>query len=145
MSYPAASLVASNAVPRHQQGIAASLVNTFVNYAISLGLGFAGTVETQVNNGGKTPDDILKGYRAAWYLGIGLAGLGILLALLNLWLDIVDGKKGKDDDAEANSEKPREMYIQQKEPEDGRTLDAGVHSSRDQGMHGDAGMMIDHE
>lgn len=39
-----------------------------VNYSISLALGFAGTVEANVNNGGLTPEDKLKGYRGAWYL-----------------------------------------------------------------------------
>ncbi|KAI1105697.1 MFS general substrate transporter [Jackrogersella minutella] len=81
MSFPAATLILSDAVPRKHQGIAASLVNTVVNYSISLGLGFAGTVETQVNNGGKNPTDLLKGYRGAFYMGIGLAGLGVVVCL----------------------------------------------------------------
>ncbi|OTA94716.1 hypothetical protein M434DRAFT_70917 [Hypoxylon sp. CO27-5] len=79
MSFPAATLILSDAVHRKHQGIAASLVNTVVNYSISLGLGFAGTVETQVNNGGQNPADILKGYRGAYYMGIGLAGLGVVV------------------------------------------------------------------
>ncbi|KAI1773597.1 MFS general substrate transporter [Hypoxylon cercidicola] len=81
MSFPAATIILSNAVPRKHQGIAASLVNTVVNYSISLGLGFAGTVETQVNNGGKTPADILKGYQGGFYMGIGLAALGVAVCL----------------------------------------------------------------
>ncbi|KAI1373065.1 MFS general substrate transporter [Hypoxylon crocopeplum] len=81
MSFPAATIILSNAVPRKHQGIAASLVNTVVNYSISLGLGFAGTVETQVNNGGGNPADILKGYRGAFYMGMGLAGLGVAVCL----------------------------------------------------------------
>ncbi|KAI2602551.1 MFS general substrate transporter [Hypoxylon sp. NC1633] len=81
MSFPAATIILSNSVPRKHQGIAASLINTAVNYSISLGLGFAGTVETQVNNGGKNPADILKGYRGAFYMGMGLAGLGVTVCL----------------------------------------------------------------
>lgn len=81
MSFPAATLILSDAVPRKHQGIAASLVNTVVNYSISLGLGFAGTVETQVNKGGETPGDILKGYRGAYYMGIGLASVGVLVCI----------------------------------------------------------------
>lgn len=68
MSFPAATLILSNAVAKEHQGIAASLVNTVVNYSISLALGFAGTVEANVNNGGITAEDKLKGYRGAWYL-----------------------------------------------------------------------------
>lgn len=78
MSFPAATIVLSRAMPREHQGLAASLVNTFINYSISIGLGFAGTVESQVN---ATGIDILKGYRGAYYMGIGLASLGVFVAL----------------------------------------------------------------
>ncbi|KAJ9165496.1 Major facilitator superfamily transporter [Coniochaeta hoffmannii] len=78
MSFPAATIILSDAVKKEHQGIAASLVNTVVNYSISLGLGFAGTVEVHVNNGGKTPEDVLKGFRGALYLGVGLSGLGLV-------------------------------------------------------------------
>jgi hypothetical protein len=66
-------------MPKAHQGVAASLVNTIVNYSISLALGIAGTVEGHVNDGGR---DVLKGYRGAWYLGIGFAGMGLLTAVL---------------------------------------------------------------
>jgi MFS family permease len=82
MSFPAATLILSDAVKKEHQGIAASLVNTVVNYSISLGLGFAGTVEVYVNNGGQTPQDLLKGYRGAWYMGAGLAGAGMVISTI---------------------------------------------------------------
>jgi Major Facilitator Superfamily. len=82
MSFPAATLMLSNSVEKEHQGVAASLVTTIVNYSISLSLGFAGTVETHVNNGGLTPADTLKGYRGALYFSTGLGGLGILLSLV---------------------------------------------------------------
>jgi MFS family permease len=82
MSFPAATLILSDAVKKEHQGVAASLVNTIVNYSISLGLGFAGTVEVHINNGGKTPGDLLKGYRGAWYVGAGLPAVGILISLI---------------------------------------------------------------
>ena len=44
--------------------MAASLVNTTVNYSISLGLGFAGTIEVHVHRGGKTPDEIFALFKA---------------------------------------------------------------------------------
>ncbi|KAI0392958.1 MFS general substrate transporter [Xylariaceae sp. FL0594] len=78
MSFPAATLLLSNSLPRESQGVAASLVNTVVNYSISLGLGFAGTVEVHVNEGGR---NLLRGYRGGLYFGIGLAGLGILVCV----------------------------------------------------------------
>lgn len=78
MSFPSSVIVLSNHSPPDKQGIAASLVNTVINYSISIGLGVAGTVETHVNDGGR---NLLGGYRGAWYVGIGLDALGILLAI----------------------------------------------------------------
>ncbi|OQO05858.1 hypothetical protein B0A48_09953 [Cryoendolithus antarcticus] len=82
MSFPAATIILSNMTAREHQGVAASLVNTIVNYSISLCLGFAGTVEVHVNNGSGTPEDVLKGYRGALYLGIGLAAMGLVVSLV---------------------------------------------------------------
>lgn len=87
MSFPAGTLILSNAVKKEHQGIAASLVATVVNYSISLGVGFAGTVEVHVNNGGANKADLLMGYRGALYMGIGLAGLGLLICLIYLVKD----------------------------------------------------------
>ncbi|KAK1766383.1 major facilitator superfamily-domain-containing protein [Phialemonium atrogriseum] len=77
MSNPAATILLSNIVSKEHQGIAASLVVTVVNYSISIALGIAGTVETHVNDGGQ---NIHAGYRGAQYFGLGLGGLGIVLA-----------------------------------------------------------------
>lgn len=81
MSNPAATILLSNSVSKEHQGIAASLVVTVVNYSISIALGIAGTVETRVNKGGQ---DVLAGYRGAQYFGLGLGGLGIMLAAVFL-------------------------------------------------------------
>ncbi|OJJ07782.1 hypothetical protein ASPVEDRAFT_57053 [Aspergillus versicolor CBS 583.65] len=78
-SFPAATIILNRAMPREHQGLAASLVTTFVNYSISIGLGFAGTVESQVNEQGT---NVLRGYRGAFYMGVGLAGIGVFVALL---------------------------------------------------------------
>lgn len=78
-SFPAATIILSRAMPRQHQGLAASLVTTFVNYSISIGLGFAGTVESQLNGQGKS---VLQGYRGAFYMGVGLAGLGVVVAVI---------------------------------------------------------------
>lgn len=61
-----------------------SLVNTVVNYSISIALGIAGTVEMQVTKGETGPAAALRGYRSAWYFGIGLAGLGLCFSVVNL-------------------------------------------------------------
>lgn len=78
-SFPAATIIVSNALPREKQGVGASLVNTVVNYSISLALGFAGTVEANVNDG-----DELKGYRGAFYFGMGLSGFGLFISVIYL-------------------------------------------------------------
>ncbi|KPI46106.1 Drug resistance protein [Cyphellophora attinorum] len=84
MSFPAATIILSRAMPKRHQGLAASLVNTFVNYSISIGLGVAGTVDSQVNQQGM---DILGGYRGALYTGVGLAGMGVVIALMFCLVD----------------------------------------------------------
>lgn len=84
MSFPAATIILSDLVPKGQQGVAASLVNTVVNYSISIGLGIAGTVEVHVNDGG---DDLLQGFRGAWYVGIGLSGMGVFLSMCFIFFD----------------------------------------------------------
>jgi MFS family permease len=90
MSFPSATIIMSDSVKREHQGIAASLVNTVVNYSISIGLGIAGTVETQTNNGGA---NTLKGYRSAYYVGIGLAGSGVILGSMFVLLNHLDIRK----------------------------------------------------
>ncbi|TVY29781.1 Efflux pump [Lachnellula hyalina] len=106
MSFPAATLLLSNAMPRKHQGVAASLVNTIINYSISLALGFAGTIETHVNYGGK---DVLRGYRGALYLGIGLAGLGVVLAMFFGLYEHRGSRKNKNhaEDAASSDDKER--------------------------------------
>ncbi|KAG6040800.1 hypothetical protein E4U41_007017 [Claviceps citrina] len=80
MSFPAATLILSNAVPKQHQGVGASLVNTVVNYGIALGVGFAGTVEVHVQGAGDTLDDRFRGYRGALFMAVGTAGLGLLVS-----------------------------------------------------------------
>lgn len=78
MSFPSGVIVLSNHMPPEHQGLAASLINTIVNYSISIGLGMAGTVERYVNPDGTR---LLQGYRGAFYLGIGLDVMGIALSI----------------------------------------------------------------
>ena len=104
MSFPAATLYLSNSIEKERQGVAASLVNTVVNYSISLALGFAGTIEIHVNNGGKTPEDVLLGYRGALYFGTGLAGFGLALAVAFVGKQYWDDRKAKQTSAAEEGE-----------------------------------------
>lgn len=90
MSFPSGSILISDELPPERQGTAGSLVNTVVNYSIAFGLGLAGTVEMKVNHQGS---DLEKGFRGALWLGMGLAGLGIVCALVLVIEQHVHGKQ----------------------------------------------------
>lgn len=78
-SFPAASLILSDHLPKKHQGMAGSLVSTVVNYSVSLFLAVSSTVEMEVL---RKTDDILQSYRAAIYLGIGLSGLAVVFSIV---------------------------------------------------------------
>lgn len=83
--YLAAQVIASNSVTRKYQGIASSLVGTLNLYGISLGLGFAGTIEVEVGKkfprpgAAATMESIMSDFRAALYFSAALATLGMIL------------------------------------------------------------------
>jgi len=78
LSFPAGTILLSNAMPREHQGKAASLVGTIVNYSIASGLGIGGSIERAVNGDGSK---LLQGYQAVWYLGIVFSGIGVAMSL----------------------------------------------------------------
>lgn len=89
MSFPAATMILSDAVRKEHQGIAASLVTTVVNYSISLGVGLAGTVDVHTTNpgggaAGATRADLYRGYKNALWLAVGLAAAGLVVSLVFL-------------------------------------------------------------
>lgn len=90
MSFPAATLLLSNAMPKEHQGIAASLISTVVNYSISIALGVAGTIESQVNDNGS---DVLRGYRGAMYFGVGMAGSGVVISFFYVLHELAEKNK----------------------------------------------------
>lgn len=81
MSFPAGVIILSAAFPPSQQGVAGSLVSTVVNYSISIGLGIAGTVEYYKTKNMPHGDieTTKHGIRNAYYMGMGLAGLGVVV------------------------------------------------------------------
>jgi hypothetical protein len=68
---------------------------TIVVYSISLGLGFAGTIELEINNGGHTKADLLHGYRGTLWFSVGLTAFGTVLALIFLLKDLRRRKLAK--------------------------------------------------
>ncbi|ORY15286.1 hypothetical protein BCR34DRAFT_478185 [Clohesyomyces aquaticus] len=100
LSYPAANILLSSSLPKEKQGIAASLVSTLVNYSISCGLGFAGTLDRYIIakeakrrgfQGGPHPLQDhspnvqslrLVAHRAALWFAAALGGLGMVVAAI---------------------------------------------------------------
>lgn len=110
LSYPAANMVLSAALPRDKQGIAASLVSTMVNYSISCGLGFAGTLDRYViehaarrrgwvtgnpapiwDVGKNATEARLAGSSASYWFAVGLSALGMVVALV--FIVVVERRK----------------------------------------------------
>jgi MFS family permease len=111
LSYPAANILLSSSLPKEKQGIAASLVSTLVNYSISCGLGFAGTIdrysiESEAKRRGINPqtnpvllsdtrqitqDIRLVGLRNAYWFATGLGGLGMVVA--GIFVVVVERRK----------------------------------------------------
>ncbi|KAK7202369.1 YOR378W-like protein [Myxozyma melibiosi] len=91
MSFPSGTIISSNSMRREHQGVAGSVINTVVNYAVSIGLGIAGTAEAQVNKDGV---HLLEGYRSAFYVAIGLSGMGSIVALVYCIMIKLDGNTG---------------------------------------------------
>jgi len=98
LSFPAATILLSAALPKEKQGIAASLVSTMVNYSISCGLGLAGTIdryliEKEARKRGiegnpapihkvdaETQAIRLVGLRGAYWFAVALSAFGMLIA-----------------------------------------------------------------
>jgi hypothetical protein len=82
LSFACASLIASDKLKPEHQGVAGSFVNTVVNYSVALGLAIAGNVESAAKGVGDGEEDVLRGYRAAWWLGAALAALGMVMTVV---------------------------------------------------------------
>ncbi len=98
MSFPSATLLVSDRAGRGSQGMAASVVNTVVNYSISIGLGLAGTVVREigadvVDEGEIGSKELLRGFRSAWWTGMGLSGTGIIVAAVFCGVVWWEGRK----------------------------------------------------
>jgi MFS family permease len=80
-SFPAATMLMSNAMPREHQGVAASLVSTMVNYSISTGLGVAGTASRYAAQ----VQGAEAGWRSALWFALALDVLGLLVSGHFVW------------------------------------------------------------
>lgn len=92
-SFPSAALILSDHLATEHQGMAGSLLNTVVNYSVSLFLAVSSTIEIEVKE--KT-GDTLKSYRSAIYLGAGIAGLAVLFAVVFIFAEHSEAGKEAD-------------------------------------------------
>lgn len=94
MSFPAAVIRLSAGYPDHQQGLAGSLVAVSVNYSLFLGLALAGTVEYYTTrNLPKSYESTVVGLRNAFRMGMGLAGFGVVLAIVFVGAQLREKKR----------------------------------------------------
>lgn len=102
--YVAAQLIASNSVGRRYQGVAGSLIGTLNLYGNGLGIGFAGTVETQI---AKYKDgDYVLSLRGALLFGCVIAVVALILDFL--WVRVPkDEREGWD----ASEEQEEELVV----------------------------------
>ncbi|KAI3324098.1 major facilitator superfamily transporter [Xylariaceae sp. AK1471] len=84
-SVPAATLMILNAVDKQHHSVATSLISTVTYYGMALGLGVAGTVESNIMSTRLTVLNRLRGYRAAHWTSVGLAGIGFVICLALAW------------------------------------------------------------
>jgi len=73
-------------------------------YGLSIGLGFAGTIEVYTNS---NVSNLLQGYRNALYLAIGFAGAGMIGSLLFLRIP-KNVKEGSEEDNVSEKATPEE-------------------------------------
>lgn len=85
-SFPAASILMSDTLPPNLQGLAGSLVNTAINYGISLWLGIGGNVEKQLSLRGKSD---LEAWRGQMYFSIGSSSLAVATATILLLMPYI--------------------------------------------------------
>ncbi|KAH8646689.1 major facilitator superfamily-domain-containing protein [Xylariales sp. PMI_506] len=102
--YVAAQLIASNSVGRRHQGAAGSLIGTLNLYGNSLGLGFAGTIESRVATGTDI-SEIVLGYRAALFFGVALGAAALILNFVFVRMP-KDERQGWDESLEVTEPEP---------------------------------------
>ncbi|KAF2102806.1 MFS general substrate transporter [Rhizodiscina lignyota] len=100
LMFAASQIITSATVSKKHQGPAGSLISTLLTYCLSIGLGFAGTVEKYTNRGGT---DLIRGYRSAAYFGIALAGTALIIDVLFVRMkkNTVEGWQGEDAENES--------------------------------------------
>lgn len=98
--YVAAQVIASNSVKKSEQGAAGSLVGTLNLYGNSLGLGFAGTIESQLHKNGAST---VLSYRAALFFGAALAMATLILNVIFVKIP-KDTREGEESEETSDTE-----------------------------------------
>ncbi|KIV99482.1 uncharacterized protein PV09_08902 [Verruconis gallopava] len=88
MSLSAASAILSDHMSQARREVTMSIVSSVVNISISVALGIAGTIELSLVHDLSTPDEMLKGFRYAFYSGVGLSMTGLICGALYFLLSM---------------------------------------------------------
>jgi MFS family permease len=75
----AAQIITSNAVSRHEQGLAGAIIGAVQTFGLSTGPPMGATVEVHTNRDG---GDIVRGYRCAIFLAVGFCALALAVNVL---------------------------------------------------------------
>lgn len=102
LSFPAAAIILLNYLPLSAQGMAGSLLSTVVNYLVSLFLAISLTIDVETK---KKTQDVLQSYHAALYFSIGVAAMGVLFALVFVFVQRNDEVGADFAHSETSSEK----------------------------------------
>ena len=92
LTFTTAQIIASNAVRRHEHGVAGSLIGTLNLFGNPVGLGFAATVESRV---AKDSGNTVLGYRSALFFGLGISVAALLIDIVFVML-VKDEREGWD-------------------------------------------------
>jgi MFS family permease len=132
LSFPAATILLSSALPKEKQGIAASLVTTLVNYSISCGLGLAGSIHRQTFTAAINrrfgdnppapevlsitpegfPEIRMESFRGPLWFAVALGAFGMFCATVFI---IVNKLKGKFSEKDFANLRPKSMMFFPKE------------------------------
>jgi len=92
-SFPAGSIILSDELPPHLQGMAGSLLTTMVMYGQSLFVGISATIESQIAK--QNPGNTLAVHHACSYFAMGLSGSAFIISIVVAYLTL--RKAGKRD------------------------------------------------
>lgn len=82
LAFGALTIAATDGVAEEEQGVASGVLSTSLQFGAALGLAIATAVNVAATGPGRSPDELLDGYRAALAVPFAAALLGVAVAAL---------------------------------------------------------------